>query len=421
MALDTEFPSWLTPPTQMQQQDMAMRQQANAVDIAAARQKLQEQVQQAAMRRQGMAQYQQKLQQYLQDPQFAGDPEKARIRAYTETAHLLSPDWYKQIAPQDRNEIMRLKNESDAAVKSANLNLLMQKTQSAVDMLQMRLDAQKEIAGLKADAAKNKLSPAAQEAKDYADLKDQLQTETNKVLESGVGEETPELRAQNQKIQNIKNQIESMEARRGETETQITSTPGGATTVTLTKGKVKSPETLTTSEQTRLGEDLIASSNSLRSLSQLKGQLTGNVVGALPTAANIIFDKLLAQVDPSFEDPERVKGRRMINITTQQVLGELNRSGRFSNLELKRIESILPSSGAFGSAAEARDAVDQLKLVLAEKGAKSATAMGRKVPPEVLSALADVPDQQLAADVKAGLLDLNIAIQARAFRKSKGQ
>jgi hypothetical protein len=118
-------------------------------------------------------------------------------------------------------------------------------------------------------------------------------------------------------------------------------------------------------------------------------------------------------------DPQRIAARARIGITTQQILGELNRSGRFSNIELKRIEENMPSKGLLESPANAQTLLNVMRQTLAEKGARAAIALRRPIGPEIISTLADVDDATLAKDVRDGFLDFSVAQQARQFRRQR--
>lgn len=319
---------------------------------------------------------------------------------------------------RNRSEIANLRATTDIEKASLKAEVDLTKAAASNELAAAKVQSASELATAKMEAAQNKLSPAAQEAEDLARYKRQerfLQTQLNKPEEEFPGQ-TKDVQSM---LEDVRSKIQTMEARHGLEETEIT-TPGGPT-VRITKGQKKTPETLTTGEQTRLGEDLQSSANALRSLGQLSDQINAGTVGAMPAIKSTLFDEALAQLDPSFADPKRIAARARIGVTTQQILGELNRSGRFSNIELKRIEENMPSKGLLESPENAQTLVRVMRQTLAEKGARAAVAMKRGVPSEIISTLADIDDATLAQDVRDGFLDFEVAQQARQFRKQRGK
>lgn len=225
-------------------------------------------------------------------------------------------------------------------------------------------------------------------------------------------------------VQRLQAVVDSMESRHGLEETEI-STPGGPT-VRITKGGKKEPGALTPAETTRYGEDAQAAGNALRNLNRLREQLGTGTVGAAPTVENFVFDKVLSQFGADVADKARIAGRQNIRLATQQVLGELNNRGRFSNQELTAIKEAMPSLGMTESDPNAKVKLDELRLMLAEKGAASAIAIKRPVGEEILQTLAQLfppgseGERAMAAEVRNGSLNANVALQVRKWQKQKG-
>lgn len=209
-------------------------------------------------------------------------------------------------------------------------------------------------------------------------------------------------------LQDTENKIQAWEAQHSATEETIetTSVPGGGTTTRLVRGKPgKTAQALTTAEESRMGEDVQASANSLRVLNDLQGRLGSDAVGALPAINSIVFDRVLGQFAPDLVSEKRVAARQNIGIATQQVLGELNNRGRFSNMELTAIKNLMPGLGVEESPERAKIAVKGLRKVLAEKGAHAAVTLKRDIPTEIVHTLSEYSDTELAAEVQAGSLD----------------
>lgn len=329
---------------------------------------------------------------------------------------LLSKETERQ-AFAERDQV-RLQLEAAKVAASAELGASrMEQGKTKLDLAASNLDLQRE----RLANARNKLSPAAQEGVDLAHFRtmsSDLETALNDPRANFDAGQRKSLEAELAKSQTV---TQSMEARRGEEEVNVT-TPGGET-VQIRKGPAKAGKAagdLTVGEQTRLGEDLQSSANALRSLGQLSQQINSGTVGAVPALKSALFDTALSQLDPSFADPARIATRARIGVTTQQILGELNRSGRFSNIELKRIEENMPSKGLLESPENAQTLLTVMRQTLAEKGARAAVALKRPVAPEIITTLADLDDATLARDVKDGFLDFGAAQQARLFRRQRG-
>lgn len=256
-----------------------------------------------------------------------------------------------------------------------------------------------------------------------AQKKQELRTLNNALLESGSGEGSQSTEQLKSRIAVLGDEIDSLEARHGMQETSVT-TPEG-TTVRIGKVGQKQPGDLTAAETTKSGEDLTATSNALRSVMRLKGQMGSNVVGLSPRVQSVIFDEVLAQFDPALANKARTAGRQNIRLATQQILGELNNRGRLSNQELQAVRDAMPSLSAAESAPNAQVKLDELSLVLAEKGASAAQSLKRPITPEILQTLSDLfppgkGEQAMAEEVKRGALSRETAIQVRKWQKMKG-
>lgn len=181
--------------------------------------------------------------------------------------------------------------------------------------------------------------------------------------------------------------------------------PGGGGVRIVRGGAGKSPTTPTTAEETRLGNDIQSTANSLRVLNRLEGQLNAGAVGILPTLSTVIFDEVLGQLAPDLVDKNRVAARQNVGVATQQVLGELNNQGRISNMELNAIKNAMPGLGALSSAEQGKIKIRELQKVLAEKGAHAAITLKRDIPSETLQTLSRMTDEELAKDAQQGALD----------------
>lgn len=296
------------------------------------------------------------------------------------------------LAAKDRSD----KILADMQLKAANLELGALKVQSA-----------SEIALTKAEAQQNKQIPAQAEAEYLSGLQAQERTllaQLNKPEDEFPGQH----RVLKELLTTVQDKIASVESRHPVMEETIRMTPTGETVVERKRaqtGKQAMPGALTPTEQTRLGEDMMASANALRVLNDLQSQLDRGAVGIIPTISATVFDRVLGQFDKGLVDKHRQTARNNIGIATQQVLGELNNRGRFSNMELQAIKSLMPSLGAFEAPERAKIAVRSLSKVLAEKGAKAAVMMKREIPTEIIHTLSEYSDTDLAQEYQNGSLD----------------
>lgn len=266
---------------------------------------------------------------------------------------------------------------------------------------------------------KDNSSPALKEAQDLAKVKGELDA----LIEQSrnLPELDPAIEAKRKNLQTI---VDSMEARHGQEEISV-STPGGPE-VRIVKGGKKEAGALSPTETTKYGEDVMATENSLRVLNRLRGQLGSGVVGAVPMVENLIFDEVLPQFGIDTADAKRIRGRQNIRLGTQSVLGELNTRGRISNQELNAIKAAMPSLGMAENDPNAKINLDELRLMLAEKGAAAAVAIRRPVGNATLQALSELfppgkaGEQAMAAEVRGGSLNANVALQVRKWQKQKG-
>lgn len=247
------------------------------------------------------------------------------------------------------------------------------------------------------------LSPAAKESEDYARYKRQ-ERQLQRALLKKDDEHPDQQRVYQELLGDVQNKIQEMEARHNMEEISVQG-PGGEQVKIVRGQKGKEVGGLTTGEETRLGEDVQASSNALRVLNDLQRQLDSGAVGVIPAINSVVFDRVLGQFDQNLVNEKRVTARQNIGIATQQVLGELNSRGRFSNMELNAIKNLMPGLGASESPERSKIAVKGLRKVLAEKGAHAAVALKREVPTEIVHALAEYSDVELADEVKSGSLD----------------
>lgn len=269
-----------------------------------------------------------------------------------------------------------------------------------------KMAAQADAAQARLDAAAAKRSPALTEATDLADAQAKLKT-----LPPG-----PE-RDRQQII------VDDMLARHSEQQIEVTSTPGGGTTTRITRvpsGKQATPGALTTAEQTRYGEDVQASANSLRVLNSLQNKIDSGTVGALPAINTVLFDEVLGQFAPDLVNQHRAASRQNIGIATQQVLGELNNRGRFSNMELQAIKGLMPELGGMESAARSQVKLRELRKMLAEKGANAAVTLKRPIPSEIVSTLSEMSDQALVDEFKSGAISNDIFWQIYNSKHPQG-
>lgn len=302
------------------------------------------------------------------------------------------------------------KRDSDSRMYELRKQIADQATEREAgrrEMDLMKLTQAKELATAKLEAQQAKVPAFQQEAEYLGGLQAQERSLLGK-----LNQPEDEYPGQHQQLQEqlagVQDKIAFEQSKHPVMEETITLRPGGETTVErkrATTGKQATLGALTTTEQTRLGEDIQASSNALRVLNDLQGQLDSGAVGLVPTINSIVFDRVLGQFDPALVNEHRVTARQNIGIATQQVLGELNNRGRFSNMELQAIKNLMPSLGAVEAPQRARMAVQGLRKVLAEKGASAAVKMKREIPPELINALSEMTDVELVNEVKNGAMD----------------
>lgn len=250
--------------------------------------------------------------------------------------------------------------------------------------------------------AKTKSKVNAKE-KDRADLMNLMQRRRDL---QGLSQSQPENQEWKDMLQKTNDEIDILTAQLGmREETTDVQFPGGGGLRIVKGGPQKTTATPTVAEETRLGNDVQATANSLRVLNRLEGQLNSGAVGILPTLSTVIFDEVLGQLAPDLVDKNRVAARQNVGVATQQVLGELNNQGRISNMELNAIKNAMPGLGALSSAEQGKVKIRELQKVLAEKGAHAAVTLKRDIPSETMQTLSRMTDEELANDAQQGALD----------------
>lgn len=217
--------------------------------------------------------------------------------------------------------------------------------------------------------------------------------------------------------------VDSMESRHNTQEISMT-TPEGTT---LRVGKQQKDTDITPATRSTLEKDDIATSNALRNIVRLRQQLTNGTVGLGPALENFMLDKVLGQFDPDLVNAQRVKARQNISLATQGILGELGTRQRFSNQELNAIRGVMPSLGGAENTENAQLKLNEVALMLAEKGAAASQRLKKPTSPEVLQTLANLfpgtqeGQQALQKEMRDGLISPDVAMQVRKYLKKGGQ
>lgn len=158
---------------------------------------------------------------------------------------------------------------------------------------------------------------------------------------------------------------------------------GNQSIVNITTGQgspIEMPNGLPKSVVTGLTEQQTILDPVIEELAGFKNALTGEGVGLGGNVLDL-WNRTGGQLMPGSINQTNIGQRTQLAALRERVIQAISGDERFSNMDRSRIEQILPSTGIFESAARARQALDQVELILRSRSATITQQLGGTVTP----------------------------------------
>lgn len=135
--------------------------------------------------------------------------------------------------------------------------------------------------------------------------------------------------------------------------------------------------TQTAAQQKQIGYDI-----AIQGIGDVLKNLRPEDVGVRGVVGEMISDKYLAQIDPSFANQPRIEKRAALRALREQLIQSISAepSGRFSNKDVQRIGELASGLEASTSLPELKTKFGELKYVLSSRSRTYAERMGLPVP-----------------------------------------
>ena len=194
--------------------------------------------------------------------------------------------------------------------------------------------------------------------------------------------------------------------------TEVTTTPGGGTTVTQTYGP-KPTGAMTTEAQKKI----VRYEDALTLINQLQKTLQPTDVGPAGVAGEMILDVALPAFGQNqFYSGARIQNRTALGALRESLLRQISDDPRFSNVDRETVSNLLPKTGVFESYPAAMDRMAQVKQILTDRiqsysgASRTPTPASAKAPADLINEYNTAVDK-LSAEVKASRLTPDQAYQ----------
>ncbi len=153
----------------------------------------------------------------------------------------------------------------------------------------------------------------------------------------------------------------------------------GRPLVTQTTG-INPLEKPTMAMNTRAQENTVKYENALSLIKDLQQGLAPSDVGASGLVGEMVMDRTLAQLDPSFASKDRIEKRTALGALRESLMRTVNDDPRFSNVDREEVSKLLPSTGLFESYPDAMARMSKVKDILTDRIQRYAVATKTPVP-----------------------------------------
>lgn len=138
--------------------------------------------------------------------------------------------------------------------------------------------------------------------------------------------------------------------------------------------------TPTVATQSMAQRKLLQYQNSTQLINYLQKNLKEEHVGMRGAAGQLLVDEALAQVVPEAANKDRVDLRSTMTAARESLLREISDDQRFSKLDREEIAKALPSNGVFESLPAAKQKLETVRRILAQRGKTYSQGLGQKPP-----------------------------------------
>lgn len=158
----------------------------------------------------------------------------------------------------------------------------------------------------------------------------------------------------------------------------------GRPIVTMAKGSkgIGSPSGATVGTASVAQQKLVKYENATQLLSTIDKNLTAKDVGVAGVGGEFVLDRTLAQIPgmEGFANKGRIATRTALGVARESLLREISDDARFSNKDREDIGKMLPSTGLFESYTDAKQRIETVKQIIADRSRNYAERIGEPVP-----------------------------------------
>jgi len=145
----------------------------------------------------------------------------------------------------------------------------------------------------------------------------------------------------------------------------------------MTKGM---PQGTTPGLQTKAQEDMLANKKAFDIAHDLAGSLDPASVGLVGVAKHFIFDRALAQIDPSLADNKRIDDRTKLVTARNKLIALIKSSSRSTAADIQQADEAVPSKGIAESYPDVQQKLGTLQNIFKRWTYQDAVAQGTTPP-----------------------------------------
>ena len=140
------------------------------------------------------------------------------------------------------------------------------------------------------------------------------------------------------------------------------------------------PQGITPGLQTTAQKDILSNKKAFDIAKDLENSLDPSSVGAVGVVNNFIFDKALAQIDPSLANNKRIDDRTKLITARNQIVRLINSDSRFSALDRQEAEQAMPSPGVVESYPNVQQKLKTLQQIFKRRSYQDSISQGVTPP-----------------------------------------
>lgn len=200
---------------------------------------------------------------------------------------------------------------------------------------------------------------------------------------------------------------------------EVTTTNPDGTTTTVRQGRLGSSD-LTVANKTKLQEAISSEIQTLDAAEKLEPLLTGETVGMLAFLESVAKDRILSQFMPGVASQNRADAETIASDLRAARIRALKSDSQIGVKEVEKIEKVVPEVNApFKSAEGQRNLVRALKKVAVVRAAYKSKLLGEKVPGIVSKSLSEFDEGRIMEMVDNGLVTLSQLEDSKIIEMAK--